>query len=105
MARWIQNRNPPYNLIPEEEYVPDELMGGMVVGDLPDFRSPVTGEIIRGRAGMRRHMREHNLAHQDDFKQHWKDAGKERADYFAGKSQKHRREIREALIEAVKRSG
>lgn len=107
MAKWIQNRKPPYNLIPVEEYVDDGTPGAgqKVFGDLPDFVSPVTGETIHGRAGMRAHMKEHQLAHMDDFKQYWKDSAKERDEYSRGVSKKHRREVREALVESMKKLG
>ncbi len=104
--RFIQQRHPPFDLVPENEYYEEPTeKGPLVVGDIPDHVSPVTGEVIHGRASMRRHMKEHGLAHADDFKEHWKTKAKEREAFFNGTSQQHRKEIRRDMVEALKRLG
>lgn len=75
--------------------------GLTVIGDLDDFVSPVTREVIHGRAGLRKHMREHNLAHADDFKEHWKTKAKERANHSKSRSERNSRI--EALKHAVEK--
>jgi len=60
--------------------------GIIIMGDLPDFISPVTGEVIHGRAGMREHMKRHDLAHMDDFKNEWAEAAKKREKFFTDQS-------------------
>lgn len=104
--RWIQRRNPPYDLVPADQYLEEPKERGiLVVGDIPYHVSPVTGEVIRGRAGMRRHMKQHNLAHMDDFKNEWKEKEKEREKFARGEDPKHKKEVREALIESMRNHG
>jgi hypothetical protein len=59
LKRWVS----------EEEYrgprgVPS---GPYVIGDLPDHVSPITKEVLSGRAARRRHMKEHKVVDMRDF--------------------------------------
>ena len=42
--------------------------GYTVMGDLPDFVSPIDGSLVRGRAGMREHCRKHDVVPTADLK-------------------------------------
>jgi hypothetical protein len=39
-----------------------------VMGDLPDFVSPIDGSVVRGRAGLREHCRRHDVVPTQDLK-------------------------------------
>ena len=39
-----------------------------VMGDLPDFVSPIDGSIVSGRAGLREHCRKHDVVPTADLK-------------------------------------
>lgn len=39
-----------------------------VMGDLPDFVSPIDGSVVSGRAGMREHCKQHNVVPTADLK-------------------------------------
>lgn len=59
--RFIQNPQPPYNLIPAEEWVPPAQAGYYVMPDLQPYQSMVTGEMVGGRRQHREHLRTHNV--------------------------------------------
>jgi hypothetical protein len=59
--RYIQDPNPPYKLIPAEEYQAPEPSGPFVLGDLQPYQSMVTGEMIEGRRQHREHLKAHNV--------------------------------------------
>ena len=42
-----------------------------VMGDIEPFKSPITGETIRGRAHLRQHMKEHGVTHSSDYSPEW----------------------------------
>ena len=74
MARksWIVNPNPPYNLIPKEEYQRPERASFHIMPDMPDFVSPIDGKVVKGRRGYRAHCKEHGVTNASDFKEQWK---------------------------------
>ena len=39
-----------------------------VMGDIPDFVSPIDGSVVRGRAGMREHCKKHHVVPTADLK-------------------------------------
>ena len=39
-----------------------------IMGDLPDFVSPIDGSVVRGRAGMREHCKRHDVVPTADLK-------------------------------------
>jgi hypothetical protein len=59
--RYIQNPDPPYELIPEDEYHRPAQAGFFVVPDIQPYQSMVTGEVIGGRRQHREHLRQHNV--------------------------------------------
>lgn len=56
-------------------YTPEEFAklqgetrtGPSVMGDLPDFVSPIDGTVVRGRAGLRDHCERHNVVPTADL--------------------------------------
>jgi len=57
--RWIMING---ELIPADEVTANaESKGPTILADLPDFRSPIDGSVVRGRAGMRDHCARHNV--------------------------------------------
>ena len=91
---WVVNPEPPYNLIPKDEYRKPEKAGYHIMPDMPDFLSPIDGKVVKGRKGYRQHCREHNVTNVSDFKETWKQNAKNRANL--SKSQRNER------IEALK---
>jgi len=50
-----------------------EPIGGLsrtatVMGDLPDFVSPIDGSVVSGRAGLREHCKKHHVVPTADLK-------------------------------------
>ena len=93
MARssWIVNPEPPYNLIPKDEYYPKRERGLMVMPDLPDFVSPIDGKVVKGRKGYREHCREHNVTGMSDFKETWKQQAKDRKGFTKSRPERDKR--------------
>lgn len=93
-------------------YVYDEKTGEMVMGyspprrgwngimgDLPDFVSPIDGKVVNGRAGLRDHNKRHDVTNPADFKETWAKAAKEREKVFTGQNDKKaRRETIERVL-------
>lgn len=42
--------------------------GPVVLGDAPDFVSPIDGSIVRGRAGIREHCKRHDVVPTEELK-------------------------------------
>ncbi len=62
---------------------------GLIMGDIEPFISPVDGSVISSRSVLREHMRQHGLAHTEDYSKpggFWERKRQARADYLAGKS-------------------
>lgn len=97
-SSWIVNPDPPYNLIPKDEYIPKRERGLTIMPDLPDFVSPIDGSVVKGRKGYREHCMKHNVTNPADFKETWKQEAKNRKNYTRSKEQKKLRI--EALVEA-----
>jgi hypothetical protein len=73
--------------------------GLIIMGDIPDFVSPIDGRIVHGRAGLRAHNKEHDVTNAADYKETWKKAGQERANFYSGGQYDSKRR-KEALIRA-----
>lgn len=58
-------------LVPKNEATFKADGGLTVMGDIEPFKSPITGETIRGRAHLRQHMKEHGVTHSGDYSQEW----------------------------------
>lgn len=72
--------------------------GILVVGDLPDFVSPIDNSVVHGRRGLREHDKRHGVTNVADYKDSWAKKAAERGRYFTeGPS----RGVREALIRAA----
>lgn len=71
MARHSYVQDPvTLELVPRDEYVarmPRRQITATIAPDLPDFRSPIDGTIVRGRAGMRDHCKRHNVVPTADL--------------------------------------
>jgi hypothetical protein len=93
---WIVNPNPPHNLIPKDEYVPERERGLTIMPDLPDFVSPIDGKVVKGRKGYREHCRQHGVTNPADYKETWAKAAQERKQIT--------KRDRPARIEAIKRA-
>ena len=68
--------------VTEERNSPKKFSSHLIVGDLPDMTSPITGEVIHGRAGMRKHNKDNNVTHAQDFTEHWASERKRRDDFY-----------------------
>ena len=56
-------------LVPKHEFVsPTREAGYVVLGDQPDFVSPIDGKLYSGRAGMREHCRIHDVVPNAELK-------------------------------------
>ena len=56
----------------------------MIFDDISPFQSPVDGKVISSRSGLRSYMKQHNLAHADDFKETWAKKSAERRKFMNG---------------------
>lgn len=102
MARksWVQING---KLVPKEEadYVASQTKLE-IMGDIEPFVSPITGEVIKGRNHLRRHMKEHGVTHASDYSKEWYDKkAKERQAQFAGQTRRDRMERIELLKRAI----
>ena len=95
-SSWVVNPDPPYNLIPKDEYVPKKEYRGLIMPDLPDFVSPIDGKVVKGRRGYRAHCKEYNVTGMSDFTETWKRQEKERKDFTKSRAERGRR------LEAIK---
>ena len=95
-SSWVVNPDPPYNLIPKNEYTPKKGYRGLIMPDLPDFVSPIDGKVVRGRRGYRAHCKEHNVTGMSDFTETWKQQAKDRKNFTKSREERTRR------LEAVK---
>ena len=55
-----------------------------IMGDLPDFVSPIDGTVVHGRAGLREHMKRHNVTGASDYKEEWAKKAREREAFLTG---------------------
>ena len=94
---YICNPNPPYNLIPIEEYVRAPKSGIHIIPDIEPFVSPVDKKVVRGRRDLRDHNRRHNVTNAADFS----------PEYYKEKQRENKRVFekgRPDRIEAIKRA-
>ena len=55
-------------LVPADEVSSNrDSTGPAIMADLPDFRSPIDGSVVSGRAGMRDHCARHNVVPTADL--------------------------------------
>lgn len=74
--------------------------GVLIIPDLPDFRSPVDGTTITGRASLREHNKRNNVTFAADFKETWDQKRMER-DIHYSTTESSARDKRER-IESIK---
>lgn len=72
-----------------------------MVGDLPDFVSPVDGRVVHGRAGLREHDRELGVTNMADYTETWKKAEDKRRAFFEGRDPHLRKARKEAISRAI----
>jgi len=60
-TRYIQDPNPPYELIPADQYYRrTEVNAPMVMPDIQPYQSMIDGSIIASRSVHRAHLKQHN---------------------------------------------
>lgn len=101
-SRYIQSPDPPYNLIPADEFI-RPVRGILIMPDLPDFVSPIDNKVINGRRGLREHNQRHNVTNAADFKETWKAEAKARKNLVASQ-RKDRIEVLKYAVEKHRKS-
>lgn len=71
--------------------------------DLPDFVSPIDGQVVHGRAGLREHNRRHGVTNPADFTNQWEKQRKERDAFYTGDPKYDSRRRKEAIIRAMEK--
>ena len=101
MARYIQHPI-THKLIPADEYVePNTGMGrSKVIGDMPDFVSPIDGTVVHGRKGWREMCKAHDVTHASDFTGQWERNAEQRRRLAEGKDKKDRQDRLKDVIRA-----
>lgn len=103
MARksWIQING---KLVPKEEAHLYDSKGVMILPDIEPFKSPITGEVIRGRSHLRQHMREHGVTNIADYSsEYFHKKHIERSQALLGQTKEARAERIAALKQALER--
>jgi hypothetical protein len=98
--RYIQSKEPPYNLIEVTEgYEPDRRVGDSALwGDRHyDGLRATDGTDISSRSKQREYMRLNNLTTADDFKETWAKAKEARERYHTQGGSFNRRDIERAI--------
>lgn len=72
--------------------------GVIIMGDLPDFVSPIDGTVVHGRKGLREHEKRHNVTNVSDFKETWAKQARDRERFFNGDPSYDRKARVEALV-------
>ena len=94
--RWIQNPNPPHELIEvtDDFVLPPARNGDRALwGDRHyDGLTASDGTDISTRTKHREYMRERGLTTADDFKGEWEVAARARADFYLHGADKHRKD-------------
>ena len=99
---WIQIDG---KLVPKDEVVGGQPRSGLeIIGDIEPFESPITGEVIRGRNHLRRHMKEHGVTNIGDYSPEFLEKRrKERLIKAAGQDSESRRDRIEILKQLIPR--
>ena len=75
-----------------------------IIPDIEPFKSPITGEVIRGRGHLRQHMKEHGVTNIGDYSQEYFDRKQvERSLEMRGQTKKARAERIELIKQAMER--
>jgi len=98
---WIQING---KLIPKEEAHLYDSKGVMILPDIEPFVSPVTGEVIKGRAHLRQHMKQHGVTNIGDYSsEYFQKKHIERSREILGMTKEARRERIEEIKRAMER--
>jgi hypothetical protein len=65
--RFIQNPEPPYNMVPADEYERPKEAGHAIWDDLDSFVSPVDGSVISDRRQLAEHNKRNGVVSADNF--------------------------------------
>ena len=84
-------------LVPKDSVTARADGAPAVMGDIEPFKSPITGEVIRGRGHLRQHMKDHGVTHASDYSDDWYKKRRE------GIDREQRREGRAERISIMKR--
>jgi len=102
MSRWIQNPEPPYQLIERESYVRPKEMGHFIQGDIEAFVSPIDKSIISDRKQYREHCEKHGVVPAAEFSEaYYQRKAQERADFYQGKVAKEESFKRKQAINEI----
>lgn len=101
MARcsWVQINGRLYER--GVDIFPDDYEGGRgthtVMGDLPDFVSPIDGSVVRGRAGLREHCKKHHVVPTAELK----GLPPKPAQYSGPPSEAYRQQTRQTIADVI----
>jgi hypothetical protein len=65
--RFIQNPEPPYNMVPAHEYQRPKTESHAIWDDLDSFVSPVDGSVISDRGQLAEHNKRNGVVSADNF--------------------------------------
>lgn len=88
-------------MVPKEQMQRGVVQAPLIMGDMPDFISPIDRTVINGRRGFREHCKQHGVTLMSDYKNQWERQRAARERFFTqGPSGTG---VREALIRAFDR--
>ena len=86
-------------MVPKEQARPRGVVQApLIMGDMPDFVSPIDQSVINGRRDYREHAKRYGVTNIADYTETWKKAAERRADFYANGP---RQGVKEALIRAI----
>ena len=100
---WIQIDG---KLIPKDEYYGNNVRAqtAHIQPDIEPFKSPITGEVIRGRGHLRQHMKEHGVTNIGDYSnEYFQKKHIERSRTITGQTKEARAERIALLKQAMER--
>lgn len=104
-GRWIQD-SVTGKLIPRDQFVRKQVNAPAVHGDIVDFVSPITRELITDRGQLRRHNKEHGVTNSADYSPEFMaKRSKARDDEMTGNTREARAERRELINQSMRRYG
>lgn len=81
--------------------IPDDVAGlgraATVMGDIPDFVSPIDGSVVSGRAGLREHCKKHHVVPTAELK----GLPPKQAQYSAPPSEAYRQQTRQTIADVI----
>ena len=93
-------------LVPKEQYVRPQTNAPVVHGDVIDFVSPITKELITDRGQLRRHNKKHGVTNSADYSREYIDKrAKKRDDTMTGNTHQARLERRELISRELTKQG